>query len=774
MTPSVLSPNLKSTTSSPVASTSPLAPGKAAATKLTGATGQSTSSSSMKLNELISNATSSSNSNNSSSTTQSSNSSSIASLIQQQQQQQPMPINRQLTDTTNIKQHNQANVLTPASTSSLNSFLVNSGGANLINVANTMLINNTSGSPAAGPEGLIIQTPMLNAYQSSQIDELKSHKAVSKKRPSTTGSCQSILNSINKKQEGNNVDILKLIDLKSNVVNPADLASVSAETLKSLISASSAYFSIPIITSSLQGVESDANDEEETCSGSGGGGVKMLGVDVDEPVKQENEGEFMDENEAADAYETMEEEQGDKCLKTNAASSRCYHQLDAKSSHGASKSSSSSLNLQPQQHVRIIKSSRSNSIDQLIAAAAVTATQTCSSTATSPSPSPSSPSPSTSSVASSNASTLVSTPSTANNNNTLVQTVMSSQANNTGANVPSPSSSCSSTSSSSSSFSSSSNKQQQQQQQQQQHGQSSYSANDRNSFSRKGLNTIVEAIIHVEGKNLLDELVESASPTSSTSSTHSSSSISSLTGQNLINTTSTSITSPSSRFDDASPTSGSSLKNPSQAPQQQKPPKKRKYTTEDMANQQQSAGEGPLTPVGPQAQSANYHYISDYYNHANKAALMSSTTGSASPTATTAASTASPAQMCFIDINQLGTLLLNPQSNANNTKASPIVLNGDHQVFKSTTINILPNDISLAMLTTSAPSTAGPIALSTTNDLSDRFNHSRRTMTTTTTTSDTNNNNNLLANNNNNNSSNGGAKQPSASQTTATLQMMPT
>jgi len=186
----------------------------------------------------------------------------------------------------------------------------------------------------------------------------------------------------------------------------------------------------------------------------------------------------------------------------------------------------------------IVKSSRSNSIDQLIAAAAVTAQSSACMSPLSPSHSPPTPPP-----VSNNNKANSNSPSQSNNlliinPNILEQDKHMDEINSTNNNS---------------------------------------NNNNNNSVSRKNLNTIVEAIFHVEGKTLLDQLDDSEQLEDFTIQSSSSSLISTT---NITNRTI----------------------------QTSKPPKKRKFTTEEISQYNTNLKED--VPI----KQAN-NYISDYYNN---------------------------------------------------------------------------------------------------------------------------------------------------------------
>jgi hypothetical protein len=187
----------------------------------------------------------------------------------------------------------------------------------------------------------------------------------------------------------------------------------------------------------------------------------------------------------------------------------------------------------------IVKSSRSNSIDQLIAAAAVTAQSSACMSPLSPSHSPPTPPP-----VSNNNKANSNSPSQSNNlliinPNILEQDKHMDEINSTNNN--------------------------------------NSNNNNNNSVSRKNLNTIVEAIFHVEGKTLLDQLDDSEQLEDFTIQSSSSSLISTT---NITNRTI----------------------------QTSKPPKKRKFTTEEISQYNTNLKED--VPI----KQAN-NYISDYYNN---------------------------------------------------------------------------------------------------------------------------------------------------------------
>lgn len=117
------------------------------------------------------------------------------------------------------------------------------------------------------------------------------------------------------------------------------------------------------------------------------------------------------------------------------------------------------------------------------------------------------------------------------------------------------------------------------------------------SVSRKNLlNTIVEAIFHVEGKSVLDELVDT-------------------NGKNNINnhdnhSSVTTIHSLQPVSIEASSAPTISQKNHQLQLQQQKPPKKRKYTTEDIS---QTFSAQSSTPVAFSKDDHQQNYTSDSY-----------------------------------------------------------------------------------------------------------------------------------------------------------------
>lgn len=164
----------------------------------------------------------------------------------------------------------------------------------------------------------------------------------------------------------------------------------------------------------------------------------------------------------------------------------------------------------------IIKSSRSNSIDQLIAAAAVTAQSSACMSPLSPSHSPPV------------SNTVITTTSVGNQSNNLLIINTNEMISN--------------------------------------------HSEDTSSVSRKNLNTIVEAIFHVEGKTLLDQLDE-------------------VPNQDDL------VTQSINR----------------QNSQQKKPPKKRKYTTEEIVTTQDIVKDDLAHSI-PMKQPS-HQFISDYYNN---------------------------------------------------------------------------------------------------------------------------------------------------------------
>lgn len=189
----------------------------------------------------------------------------------------------------------------------------------------------------------------------------------------------------------------------------------------------------------------------------------------------------------------------------------------------------------------IVKSSRSNSIDQLIAAAAVTAQSSACMSPLSPSHSPPTPP----------------APVSNNNNNHKANSNSPSQSNNLLIINPNIL----------------------EQDKHMDEINSTNNNNNINSVSRKNLNTIVEAIFHVEGKTLLDQLDESEQ-LEYFNTIQSSSSSSLLSTTNITNRTI----------------------------QTSKPPKKRKFTTEEISQYNTNLKED--VPI----KQAN-NYISDYYNN---------------------------------------------------------------------------------------------------------------------------------------------------------------
>lgn len=109
--------------------------------------------------------------------------------------------------------------------------------------------------------------------------------------------------------------------------------------------------------------------------------------------------------------------------------------------------------------------------------------------------------------------------------------------------------------------------------------------------SRKNLNTIVEAIFHVEGASRMDELVDYNEIAKQQKY------------QNSL---------PSSSYTASS--SGMSTQQKEEVQQQQKPPKKRKYTTEDITQTQEDPQQS--TP----AKQSN-QFISEYYNSSSGKAI---------------------------------------------------------------------------------------------------------------------------------------------------------
>ena len=191
----------------------------------------------------------------------------------------------------------------------------------------------------------------------------------------------------------------------------------------------------------------------------------------------------------------------------------------------------------------IIKSSRSNSIDQLIAAAAVTAQSSACMSPLSPSLSPP--------VSSNSSAVAITLPGDSNSisnssNNLLIinPTVINEQEKQVTQSV------------------------------------SNIDVTN-NSLSRKNLNTIVEAIFHVEGKTVLDQLDESVHSDQSAN-----------LGDDLL------LQSTTKLFK-------------SQSSQQQKPPKKRKYTTEEVSQEQTSLKDEAIQFKQPYSNQ----YISEYYNN---------------------------------------------------------------------------------------------------------------------------------------------------------------
>lgn len=134
------------------------------------------------------------------------------------------------------------------------------------------------------------------------------------------------------------------------------------------------------------------------------------------------------------------------------------------------------------------------------------------------------------------------------------------------------------------------------------------SANQEN-LSRKNLNTIVEAIFHVEGAKRLDELTSTSQIGQlphSADSLPSSSYVASSSG-----VSSTSSSQP------ALASNQSVKKEQEQYQQQQKPPKKRKYTTEDVS----ITNEDYIQHQTPYKQATQF--ISDYYNKSHGVAVES-------------------------------------------------------------------------------------------------------------------------------------------------------
>lgn len=111
--------------------------------------------------------------------------------------------------------------------------------------------------------------------------------------------------------------------------------------------------------------------------------------------------------------------------------------------------------------------------------------------------------------------------------------------------------------------------------------------------SRKNLNTIVEAIFHVEGASRMDELVDYTEIAKQQQQRY----------QNSL--PSSSYTASSS----GTSTTTTQQKEETAVQQQQKPPKKRKYTTEDITQTQ----EDPQQSTQPQAKQS-HQFISEYYN----------------------------------------------------------------------------------------------------------------------------------------------------------------
>ena len=114
--------------------------------------------------------------------------------------------------------------------------------------------------------------------------------------------------------------------------------------------------------------------------------------------------------------------------------------------------------------------------------------------------------------------------------------------------------------------------------------------------SRKNLNTIVEAIFHVEGASRLDDLVDHGELARQESY------------QNSLPSSSYTASSSAS-----TPARDQEQTQQQQQQQQQKPPKKRKYTTEDITQTQEEHQQPTVTPTKQSSQ-----FISEYYSSGSK------------------------------------------------------------------------------------------------------------------------------------------------------------
>lgn len=269
------------------------------------------------------------------------------------------------------------------------------------------------------------------------------------------------------------------------------------------------------------------------------------------------------------------------------------------------------------------KSSRSNSIDQLIAAAAVTAQSTSSSPCSILSPS----SPQTSLSHPQPVSTILRPPSISSQQSQQ-NLILTSSTASLATSSSLPSSSSSNSTGSGLLISAVNNS----------------VDNDVNSLSRKNLNTIVEAIKHVEGNYYTDEF-------DSLNKIHSQKVSTSQDQASTSTLASTSASSDSNSLANSSPANISpllkSIKSPpSTIQQQQKPPKKRKYTTEDIS---QTINQEPCYKI----------------EDTNKVNVLSLNQTSPAPTLAYQTPT-----MCYIDINHVNVLIKNSEKDAissNNT-----------------------------------------------------------------------------------------------------------
>ena len=201
------------------------------------------------------------------------------------------------------------------------------------------------------------------------------------------------------------------------------------------------------------------------------------------------------------------------------------------------------------------------------------------------------------------------------------------------------------------------------------------------SVSRKNLNTIVEAIFHVEG-NLIYELEEE----SCNSQLHKTN-ISSSDAPSSISST---VMLPSSSYDATSSSSSSSSSTtvqyhhnptqPVQFQQLQKPPKKRKYTTDDItqmlphvdSNTSDVNVQTHIPPSLSPQHSSNNQFISEYYK-ASKANLIVTpiSTNDQQDSRFLTSDHVSKATVCYIDIAHF---LKNNNSNMTNLSEFPIMI----------------------------------------------------------------------------------------------------